>query len=170
MIIQGRVWKFTRDISATDLVAARHDKIGMGRDWAACAKLLLEDVDADFAGQVHPGDILIVAGTFGLGHAHYYNAGIQGLRHAGVSAVFANNLNGLFFRSSTDLGLKTWRYPDIVSLVKTGDEIRLDLSLGSFENLSTGQELEIDPVPQLIRDIFIAEGSSNWALRQVGAA
>lgn len=164
MKMQGRAWKIDRDVAATDIMPARYDKLGMKRNWAECARHLLEDINSDFAAGVRPGDFLIVDGNLGSGHAHYFGAAVMSCREVQLSSVLARSINGMFFRSATDLGLKTWAFPNLVSAVSDGDELLLDLVSGEATNATRGTTTTLAPIPPLIIDVFEAGGTTNWAM------
>lgn len=166
MILRGKVWKFERDLSATDLVSSKYDKLAY-EDAKACAKYVLEDINPDFASSVQKGDIIVSSEELGTGHAHYYNAAIQGCREAGVSALLAENANTLFLRSAIDEGYLVWSIKGLSSLVNQGDILELDLQKGVAANLTTGKIENLQPIPEAILDIIDAGSSLNWALRRV---
>ena len=168
MRLSGRVWKFGDDLGATDLVSAAYDKFGMSRQWAECAKHVLEDVDPDFPSKVQKGDIVIAGQNLGIGHAHYYTAAIMGAHTAGLSALFAESVGGLFQRAAIDLGVPIWPLPGISELADTGEQIEIDLATGEGRNLTTGKTIAFKPVSPIILDILDAGGSTNWALRRIG--
>ncbi|WP_294570016.1 hypothetical protein [uncultured Arthrobacter sp.] len=150
-------------MTATDLFPARFDKLGMKRNWAECAEHLLEDAYPQFAADVAPGDFLVVDGTVGSGHAHYFGAAVMSCREVGLSAVLATNVNGMFFRSATDLGLKVWTFPELMPLVESGHQLELDLDAALASNMTTGVTARLTPVPELIQEIFSAGGTTAWA-------
>lgn len=166
MIIDGRVWRLGDGVGATDLIPARYDKIGMKRDWAACAEHLLEDAAPGFAQRVQPGDVIVAGTDFGWGHAHYFGAVINALKHVRLGAVFASSLSGVFFRAATDLGLVTWTYGELAELTSTDDRVEVDLSTGAVHNHTTHVTRRLDPPPSLILELFEAGGSAPWALRR----
>lgn len=166
MKMKGRVWKIDRDVAATDIMPARYDKLGMKRNWPECAQYLLADISPDFAAGVRPGDFLIVDGNLGSGHAHYFGAAVMSCREVQLSGVLARSINGMFFRSATDLGLKTWAFPDLMSAVSDGDELLLDLASGEATNATRGATTTLTPIPPLIIDVFACGGTTNWAMNR----
>lgn len=164
--LQGRVWKIDHDVAATDLFPARYDKLGMSRDWAACATHLLEDVAPGLVDRMAAGDVLVVDGQLGAGHAHYFGAAVNSCRHLGLAAVVARSINGMFFRSASDLGLTTWALPELVSAVGPADEITVDLAAGTAIDHTRGTEITFSPVPTLMLDVFAAGGTARWAMNR----
>jgi 3-isopropylmalate/(R)-2-methylmalate dehydratase small subunit len=168
MKFTGDVWKFGDNIGATDLVSSAHDDIGMGRQWAECAKHVLEELDPEFPSKVKEGDILVAGEKLGVGHAHYYPAAIMGSSAAGLAGLFAESVGALFQRNAIDLGVPIWPLPGISKLVENGDRLELDLSGGKATNVTTGKTMEFKPISPVILEILEAGGSTNWGLRRVG--
>lgn len=169
MIVTGRVWKLGANVGATDLLPARHDKLGMSHQWAECAKHIFEDVRPGLVEQVRPGDIVIAGEGFGAGHAHYYSAAVMGCKAAGIAAFLVDGIGGLFQRACIDFGMPAWPMKGIGAFVEEGEELRVDLTTGDAANLSTGASARFAPVAPLILEILDAGGSEPWALRRVGA-
>ena len=169
MKLAGRVWKFSAQLGATDLVSASYDKHGMNRQWEECSKHVLEDLDPAFASLVRAGDILVAGDNLGAGHAHYYMAAVMGCKVAGLSALLAESLSGLFQRAAIDHGVPALAIPGLSSVVQSGDFLEVDLADGIARNITTGEARQFTPVSRIILDILSAGGSLNWALDRVGA-
>jgi 3-isopropylmalate/(R)-2-methylmalate dehydratase small subunit len=167
MILRGRVWKLGDNIASTDVVPSRYDAAAMRANWDECAKHLFEDVQPNFVRSVQKGDLIVAGANFGRGHAHYHRAAVMGCRVAGVGALFAHSIDGLFFRAATDLGLVSWWIAGLETIVETGNQLELDLGAGSANNLTTGQSLGFAALPEVLLSIFRAGGSEPWALAQV---
>lgn len=170
MILSGKVWKIGDNVGATDLLSTRYDKEGMSKQWDECAKHILEGIDPGFASSVEKGDIIVAGENFGNGHAHYYEAAINGCRAAGLGALLAENINTLFLRAAIDTGVLAWPFKGLSSLVENGDVLEINLKTGEAKNLTSGKSMQFKAVSQIILDILDAGGSDKWALRRVGAA
>ena len=109
MIVQGKVWKFGDDLRATDIVSERYDEFSMSKQYAECAKHLLEDVEPRFASEMRPGDIIVAGRNFGAGHAHYYRGAIMGMKHARVGSPRVSM--GSSFASPLISGWRPGRFP-----------------------------------------------------------
>lgn len=170
MIASGRVWRLGQSVRATDLVSAKHDKLGMSGQWGECAKHVFEDLRPEIAGAMSPGDLLVAGAGFGAGHAHYYMAAVMGVRTAGFGAILADSVNGLFQRAAIDFGLLVWDIPGISQLAAEGDVLSADFAAGRAENVSTHETLAFAPLSPIVLDILAAGGTAPWALKRVGAA
>lgn len=169
MLLNGKVWKYERDIAATDVISSKYDKQGMSRQWSECVKHLLEEVDAGFAASVQRGDIVVTEGSLGAGHAHYYTTAIMSCKTAALGGLFPSGANGLFQRAAVDHGLPVWSIQGLARIVSTGDQLELDLRNGVAQNLTSGEVMRFPSVPPLILEILNAGGSRDWALHRVGA-
>ena len=169
MILSGKVWKLGDNVGATDLLPGRYDKAGMSQKWDECAKHLLEDMLPEFATKVQKGDIIIAGENLGVGHAHYYMGAVKGCWAAGIGALLAKNVSGLFFRCAIDAGMPAWSFDSLPDFVDNGDHLELNLESGETKNITRGTSILLAPVPLIILDILRAGGSENWGLRRVGA-
>ncbi|WP_033287609.1 hypothetical protein [Amycolatopsis jejuensis] len=170
MKFRGAVWKVGDHVSATDLVPARYDEYGMSRNWAECARHVLEDIDPSLAGRVRPGDLLLAGENLGAGHAHYYLTAIEGAAHAGFAAMFADSVGALYLRAAVDAGKPVWSIPGISSFAETGEELEVDLGAGRAVNLTRHTEREFEPVSPIVLGILEAGGSTPWAAARVHGA
>ena len=170
MKLSGRMWKLGDDVGATDIVSAQHDKLGMSHEWAECAKHVLETSRPEFVSDVRSGDVILAGRNFGTGHAHYYMTAIMACKTAGIGAMFARSVSGLFQRAAIDAGVAVWEVPELVALASDGDRVEIDLQGGAATNLTTDKTIRFRPLSPIVLDILDAGGSEAWALRRVGYA
>lgn len=163
MRTEGAVWALADKTSVLDLLAAEHDALGADEKWDECARHLLENVDPTFADRVGPGDLFVAGERFGIGHAHFYIATVHACKAAGISMVLAESVNELFQRVAIDQGLMVWSVPGITGFAQQGDQIEVDLTIGSARNLTAGTATEFAPVSPIILDILARGGGLNWA-------
>ena len=169
MKVRGKVWKIDGQVKATDLVPARYDHLMPQKKWDECAEHILEDMVPGLASELKKGDIFVINGNLGAGHAHYHPAAIFGCKAGGVSAILCESASTLFQRQAIDQGFPVWTLKGLSELVETGDELELDLRTGEAKNLTNGNAIQVQPAPEIILDILDAGSSYNWALRRVGA-
>jgi 3-isopropylmalate/(R)-2-methylmalate dehydratase small subunit len=156
MKVTGTVWKFAQDDINTDLIrleAYAHLPL------AEQAKHCLETVDAAFAAQARPGDIVVGGRNFGCGSSRPAHAALKAL---GLGAVVAESFGRLFFRSSISDSLLVTACPGIVEFVSTGDRIELDVAAGEVRNLTAGTLMAFEPLPQVLREIVACGGEKGW--------
>lgn len=90
----------------------------------------MEGIDPDFPNRVKTGDIMIGGKNFGTGSSREH-APIA-IQSCGVSCIIAVSFARIFYRNAINIGLPVFECPDLVTSVKTGDEIKADLSSGTF--------------------------------------
>ena len=169
MKLHGRVWKFDRDLVASDFFSSDYDKLGMSRNWPECAKYLLDKIDPEFPTKIAPGDIIVSRNRTGAGHAHYYMPSVMATKLAGAAAVLSESVSVLYQRAAIDQGFLVWAFPGITDLAESGETVDIDLTTGEAYNLVTGKRLQFNPVSPLILDILRAGGSRDWAIARTAA-
>ncbi len=152
-MIGGRVWKFGDHIN-TDLIIP-----GRCLDDYSAENLVahvMEDADPQFAKQVRKGDIIVAGRNFGCGSSR--EQAPLALKYAGVGAVVAGNFARIFFRNAINVGLPVVICPQAYKGVKAGDEVRIDLQLGTIEILGSDQRVTFDPMPDFLMSILQSGG------------
>ncbi len=164
MKIKGKAWNYGDDVNTDFILPGIYleltDPVEMG-------KHAMEGLDREFAKNVKPGDVVIGGRNFGLGSSREH-APIA-LKYSGVGAVIAEGFARIFYRNSANLGLPALECPDISKLVKTGDEIEVDLSAGKII-INGSKELSFTPVPEFMMEIlsigglreYIKENRAKW--------
>ncbi len=129
-----RVWKYGDDINT--------DMLFPGKYTYTCSTAeeikphLLEDLDAEFAGNVAAGDVLLAGKNFGCGSSREQPA--LGLKAVGVQAIIARSFARIFYRAAINQGLLLVECPDAVEAFKEGDKIELDAEAGQIK---VGQQM-----------------------------
>ncbi|HFJ9613144.1 TPA: hypothetical protein ACG4NT_000715 [Stenotrophomonas maltophilia] len=169
MKFEGRVWKLNDDVKATDLLPAAYDRQASQSKWDECAPHVLEEVRPDFADRADEHVIFVAGKNLGSGHAHYHRGGALACRAAGVKALLADSVNGLFQRCAIDDGYLAWPIPGLRDNVNDGDWLEIELALGTVENVTQGTQFKFKPPSQVITDILEAGSSFAWAINRVQA-
>jgi 3-isopropylmalate/(R)-2-methylmalate dehydratase small subunit len=104
----------------------------------------MEAVDPQFAGSVEPGDVFVAGENLGVGSSREqapYNLLTLGIRY-----VLARSFGRIFYRNALNIGL-----PALVcgstDKINQGDALEVDPIEGRVKNLTTGENLECDPLP-----------------------
>ena len=113
-----------------------------------------------------PYQILIAGKNFGCGSSREHAA--EALQIAGVQAVVAESYARIFYRNVVDGAFcmpfeSTQR---LITEVKTGDELEIDIPAGMLKNLSSGKTYRLRPLGDVL-DIIKAGGVFAYA-RQAG--
>lgn len=161
--VRGRVWKFGNDIS-TDLLAPG----GYAVDPIEVQKLhVLESVDAAFAQNVQPGDVIVAGTNFGCGSSRQTAA--ENLKALGIACVVAESLSRLFVRNAVAVGLPVLICPGAHAAFVEGEKIEIDLATGELAHGGGPTALRAEPLPEEMRKI-LAAGGILALLRQQSAA
>ena len=146
--MKGKAHRFGDDVNTDYIIAGRHKFKTLDMDELACH--VMEDLDPDFCSRLEKGDFVVAGRNFGCGSSR--EQAPLALKHAGVGAVLADSFARIYFRNSINNGL-----PALVcdtSEIEDGDDLELDLEKGVVTNLSRGQEIGCDPLPEVMLDIL----------------
>ena len=150
MKLEGRVWKFGKDVDTDELFAGRFimggDETSQSRYREFIARSGLSDVGRrenvprHFLSKVKKGDIIVAEENFGIGSSRQQAA--ETLKFKGVQAVVADSIHRIFFRNFWNLGCPAIDLPGISAHFETRHEIVIDLRRGTIKNLNTSKEFE----------------------------
>lgn len=163
MTIQGRAWKFGKDVDTDQIIPARYLNTS---DPAELAKHCMEDADPAFVRKMSPGDVIVAEKNFGCGSSREH-APIA-IKAAGVSAVIAESFARIFYRNAFNMGLPILESPDAVQGISEGDEIEVEIATGRICNRTTGQEFQAAPIPPFMRELIDAGGLMAYVTRKIG--
>jgi 3-isopropylmalate/(R)-2-methylmalate dehydratase small subunit len=152
-VLQGKVWKYGDHVDTDAIIPARYLNMSTPEELAAHC---MEDVDADFAGAVQPGDIIVGGENFGCGSSREHAP--LALKGAGISCVIADSFARIFYRNSIDTGLPILVCPEAVAASEAGDQLIVDLENGEITNLRTEETYRTSPFPSFIMAIIDAGG------------
>jgi 3-isopropylmalate/(R)-2-methylmalate dehydratase small subunit len=145
----GRAWVFTHDLAADMILPAR----AAGLSPSEGRGHLFADLDANLAGALAPGDILV--GGENLGWGAGAGPAVAALRAAGFTVTIARSFGEEFARAAADSGLPALIL-DAPEGIRTGQTVRVDIDGGRVVNLSSGDRFPIrgltEPVLMALRD------------------
>ncbi|MFQ6024399.1 MAG: 3-isopropylmalate dehydratase, partial [Acidiferrobacterales bacterium] len=115
------------------------------------AKHCLEAIDPGFASSVRAGDAFIAGENLGVGSSR--EQAPQALMLLGIRVMLAKSFARIFYRNTLNLGL-----PALVCSqthrINTGDALRVDPMAGTVENLTTGDKLDCEPLPEHLMEMI----------------
>jgi 3-isopropylmalate/(R)-2-methylmalate dehydratase small subunit len=161
----GRAWRYGDNVDTDVIIPARYLTTTDPTELSAHA---LEDLDANFAASVRPGDVVVAGSNFGCGSSREHAP--VALKGAGVSAVVASSFARIFFRNAINTGLPIVTCPELVEVTEAGDELVIDVSGGTVENITRGVRFEPEPLPAFILEIVDCGGLVEWVKRRNNAA
>ncbi len=151
--MRGFVHKYGDNIDTDVIIPARFLSTS---DPNELKKHCLEDIDAEFAARVKPGDIIVAGENFGCGSSREH-APIA-IKAAGVSCVIAKSFARIFYRNAINIGLPIIECGEAPECASFGDELTVELSGGYFTNETTGKRYDTVPFPEFITSIIDAGG------------
>lgn len=155
--IEGKVWKFGKNIDTDLIIAARYLNTTDGK---ILASHLMEDTRSGFASNVSKGDIIVADENFGCGSSREH-APIA-IKNAGISAVIAPYFARIFYRNAFNMGLLALELEE-VDKIKEGDILSIDVAGGTIINKSTNETYHFKPIPEFMLKLLEAGGLMEYA-------
>ncbi len=152
-MIEGHVWKYGDNVDTDVILPGRYVSLTNPAD---LAQHCLEDLDAEFAQHVRPGDIIVAGSNFGCGSSREMAPlAIQG---SGISCVIAASFAPIFYRNAINIGLPILVTQQVAAETKQGDILNVDLLTGRVENVLNRRIFQAEPFPLLLNDIIRSGG------------
>lgn len=160
MIFEGRCWMFGDNIPTDMLVKSKY----VFEDLGEMARHVLEDLNPDFPLQVQPGDIVVAGRHFGQSSGRAIAA--KALKATGIGCVIANAFARTFYRNCFEIGLPALEIPGATTLTEDGHRLRVDITAGTFTDLTTGRQGHGTPAAPFLIEMLEAGGLINLAARR----
>jgi 3-isopropylmalate/(R)-2-methylmalate dehydratase small subunit len=147
-LLKGSAFKFGDSISTDHVTPGR--LAHLRSNLPELAKHVLEDADPTFASRVKTGDFIVAGSNFGLGSSREHAPLV--IKMAGVSAILAKSVARIFFRNAINLGL-----PVLIcdtTLIDDGDELKIDLAAGIVKDITNGNQLTFNKIPEVMLHIL----------------
>ena len=162
-VLKGRVWKYGDNVDTDAIIPARYLNVSTP---AELAEHCMEDWDADFAGQVQAGDVMVGGANFGCGSSREHAP--LALKGAGVSCVVAESFARIFYRNAINIGLPILECPEAVAGTEAGQTLEVDLAQGTVKNVDTGQVFQAGAYPEFLMGIIRAGGLIPYTRKKLG--
>ncbi len=147
-MLRGKSFKFGDDISTDHIIPGRYAHLRS--NLPELAKHVMEDADTTFASRVSKGDFIVAGNNFGLGSSREHAPLV--IKMAGVSAILAKSVARIFFRNAINLGL-----PVLIcntDTISEGDELEIQLDKGTIHDITTGEILTFNAIPEIMLNIL----------------
>ena len=144
----SRVFKYGDNVDTDVIIPARYLNAPSPEE---LAKHCMEDIDANFATTVQPGDIIVGGANFGCGSSREH-APIS-IRACGVKCVIAPSFARIFYRNSINIGFPILECPEAAAEINNGDDVTVDFETGRIVDNTTGKEFHANPLPPFIGGI-----------------
>jgi 3-isopropylmalate/(R)-2-methylmalate dehydratase small subunit len=149
---RGKTWKFGDNINTDVITPGKYENLPMDEMSLHC----LEPIDPKFAAQVRENDILVAGENFGCGSAR--EIAPQALKYLKIGAVIAKSFSRTFFRNSIGIGLPVLISEKAERLTGQGDVLEIDLEHSRVRNTSSGLDIPIEPLDELLYEILMKGG------------
>ena len=156
MNAKGKVFKYGDNVDTDVIIPARYLNIADPKELSTHA---MEDIDADFVKNMHPGDIVVATRNFGCGSSREHAPLV--LRENGVSCVIASSFARNFYRNAINIGLPILECPTASEAIAEGDTVSIDFDTGVITDETTGQTFQAAPFPPFIQNIIAKGGLMN---------
>ncbi len=159
--INGKVWRFGKDIDTDLIIAARYLNTSVPEE---LAKHVMEDADPEFVNKMSVGDVIVAGENFGCGSSREH-APIA-LKAAGVAAVIAPTFARIFYRNAFNMGLPIFELEESAE-ISEGDDITVDMDAGTILNNTTNKKYDFTPIPPFMQELIDAGGLMNYAQNEI---
>jgi len=141
------------DISTDDIIQAKYMT---STEPEALGKICLRDHVPEFHKKMGNGGFLVAGKNFGCGSSREMAA--VALKAAGVQAILAEGFARIFYRNSLNICLPVIECEGVRTAIDLEDELEIDLSSGSIENLTRHTFLQGIPITSFLLDMMDAGG------------
>jgi len=162
MTLRGRVHKYGANVDTDVIIPARYLNLNTADELAPHC---MEDIDAEFAQQVRPGDVIVADTNFGCGSSREHAP--LAIKGAGVSCVVAKSFARIFYRNAINLGLPILECAEAVDGSEAGDELAVELETGTIRNMTKGSEFKAKPYPEFMLELMRAGGLVEYTKRRL---
>lgn len=153
-IVRGRAHVYTRPhINTDEILPGRYLAL---TDASEMARHAMETIDPGFSQKVRPGDILVAGEDFGAGSSREH--AVWALKETGLAAIIATSFARIFFRNAINNGFLVIECRGVADTTQCGDELEIDLSAGTIQNLTREVVHSFPPLSDFVREILAAGG------------
>jgi len=143
--------KIQDDINTDYIISGRY-KFRI-QDPKELAKYIFEDMEEGFHKRIKSGDFLVAGENFGCGSSR--EQAPVALKASGLQAVIAKSYARIFYRNAFNVGLCLVECE--TNFIDDMDELELDTEKNVIRNLSKGLNIEMKPIPGIMKK-FLEKG------------
>lgn len=151
-----KVYKYGDNVDTDVIIPARYLN---APDEKSLASHCMEDIDAQFASTVEPGDIIVAGANFGCGSSREHAP--LAIKANGVKCVIARSFARIFYRNAINIGFPIMECPEAAEGISAGDTVSVDFSTGVIVNETTGATFQAAPFPEFVNGIIQNGGLLN---------
>lgn len=143
MNYKGKAHKVGEHIDTDAIIPAR---FLVTTDSKKLGENCMSGLEPDWVKRVTPGDIMVAGRNFGCGSSREH-APIA-ILGAGMSVVIGHSFARIFYRNSFNMGLLLMEVGDDVDKINDGDELEIDAVTGIIRDLTNGAQITCPPLPK----------------------
>jgi 3-isopropylmalate/(R)-2-methylmalate dehydratase small subunit len=162
-LISGRVWKYGDDVNTDVIFPGKYTYTIT--DPENMRLHALEDLDPAFRNEVQPGDIIVAGKNWGCGSSR--EQAVSCLKAAGVGAIIAKSFARIYYRNCLNSALPALTCPELVDLVTQGDELSVNLPIGTITFRS--RLFSFPALPEALQALFSAGGLVPYTRQRLQA-
>jgi 3-isopropylmalate dehydratase small subunit len=162
MVLQGRAWKFGRDIDTDVIIPIKYCNI---TDQKEMARHCMEGIDPDFVSKIKPGDMIVANENFGCGSSR--EPAPISIKLAGISCVIAKSFARIFYRNSFNVGLPLLISPEACEHIKQGDKLEVNINNGKIHEFTQDISFYAKPIPPFMQQLIRDGGLLNHIAREL---
>ena len=147
------VYRYGDNVDTDVIIPARYLN---APDEKSLASHCMEDIDAQFAGTVEPGDIVVAGANFGCGSSREHAP--LALKACGVKCVIAASFARIFYRNAINIGFPILECPEAAAAIQAGDTVAVDFGTGVITDETLGKTFQAAPFPAFIEEIIEGGG------------
>ena len=148
-----KVYRYGDNVDTDVIIPARYLN---APDEKSLASHCMEDIDAQFAGTVEPGDIVVAGANFGCGSSREHAP--LALKACGVKCVIAASFARIFYRNAINIGFPILECPEAAAAIQSGDTVAVDFGTGVITDETLGKTFQAAPFPAFIEEIIEGGG------------
>lgn len=149
----NKVFKYGANVDTDVIIPARYLNLS---DPDHLAAHCMEDIDASFAKQVRPGDLIVAGHNFGCGSSREHAP--LAIKATGVQCVIAASFARIFYRNAINIGLPIIESEVAAQAIENGDEITVNYDTGEIVNHTQCKSYKGQSFPPFIKDMIAAGG------------
>jgi len=150
--ITGRAWVIEKNNIDTDMIF--HNKYLSITDIKQMGKYTFGNLEGwmDFPEKVKKGDIVVTGKNFGCGSSR--QQAVDCFKSLGVSVIIAESFGSIYERNAVNSGMPITMLDKAPSIIRNGDELKLDFSTGIIENCSKNETYKATPFSEIQMRIY----------------
>jgi 3-isopropylmalate/(R)-2-methylmalate dehydratase large subunit len=146
--ISGKTFVYGDNVDTDVIIPARYLNAS---DDETLRTHCMEDIDADFAATVAPGDFIAAGINFGCGSSREHAP--LAIKAAGIKCVIAKSFARIFYRNAINTGLAILETAD-AEKIHSGDRLEIDLRAGEIRNITKNETYKTEGFPTFIEEII----------------